>query len=392
MLDPRTDAVLGWLAVRLAASRPVPATQPPSSGDPDGQGGAVRRNVAVTFFNRPIVSLRARVLGRSPQERAVCCRTDPRRPGRRAVLPGPVDSQPLEGGSLITVGCPRRAGADACGRRRAARGDAARPRRPRRCPAAAGARRRSEGACTRHAGFERSRSPCWVLARRLRRCGESPACTARSPASVEPSPSRTITRHRHRRSRSRAGRRAWLMFERQVLRGVVAGRRFRRHLCRRSHSCSDGFPTRRPWGDSMRGFLLATVAESRPWHPERHAGIVHRAAHLRAGAFRGPADRRLVQRRRARPRQGSLDLSRDGAADAPPADDAAVAVCDRHGVSVSAWKPDRRVQRRQRLSRPDAHVRVERAGEPDHERLHDHLLSCAESWAISCGLATSRAR
>jgi small-conductance mechanosensitive channel len=57
----------------------------------------------VTLFNRPIVSLRARVLGRSPQERATAAERILDDLVAQQMM-GPVDWQPLAGGSLISVG------------------------------------------------------------------------------------------------------------------------------------------------------------------------------------------------------------------------------------------------------------------------------------------------
>jgi len=95
----------GALVAQAQPSRAVPATRNP-------QGGPVAAALSAepspevatfTFFNRPIVVLRARVLGRRPIERAA---------GAQRILDdlveqgitGPVGSQPLDGGVLITVG------------------------------------------------------------------------------------------------------------------------------------------------------------------------------------------------------------------------------------------------------------------------------------------------
>jgi len=76
----------------LAAQTPPPTTR----AEPSGQ------SATVVFFNRPIVVLRARVLGRGPAERA--------EGAERALedlvehdITGPVESQPFEGGTLLTV-------------------------------------------------------------------------------------------------------------------------------------------------------------------------------------------------------------------------------------------------------------------------------------------------
>ena len=138
------------------------------------------------------------------------------------------------------------------------------------------------------------------------------------------------------------------------------------------------FPYTRPWGESMRGFLLSTI-ENLGAQGVAHAipGLFTVAAHCAARTLRGPADRRVVSLDRAGPHQARLDLSGDRSADAPPPDDARVGVCDHRGVSVHARKRDRCLQRRQRLPRPHADAGIEWPRQPDHERLHGHLLTRA---------------
>src|SRR5262245_19593412 len=58
--------------------------------------------VTLTFFNRQIVELRATVLGRSPSERAAATSRTLADVVREHIA-GPVDSRPLQSGSLITV-------------------------------------------------------------------------------------------------------------------------------------------------------------------------------------------------------------------------------------------------------------------------------------------------
>ena len=91
----------------LAAAQPppTPATPPSPSSVPAMETVSAEpsgETAMVTLFNRPIISLRARVLGRSPQERATAA--------ERILddlvaqqITGPVDWQPLAGGSLISV-------------------------------------------------------------------------------------------------------------------------------------------------------------------------------------------------------------------------------------------------------------------------------------------------
>jgi small-conductance mechanosensitive channel len=91
----------------VLASWAVVAAQPQAPA-PDAVASAIAavpsaEPFTFTFFNRPIVMLRARVLGRSPVERAIGA--------RRALddliaqrLTGPVQSRSFEGGTLISVG------------------------------------------------------------------------------------------------------------------------------------------------------------------------------------------------------------------------------------------------------------------------------------------------
>ena len=104
------------------------------------------------------------------------------------------------------------------------------------------------------------------------------------------------------------------------------------------------FPYTRPWGESMREFLLTTVG----------------SLGLRRGSARFPGCSRslliaLIARFLARLIRlwfdavergritGAMDLSRNRAADAPVVDRAAVAVCDRRGLSrtCQAARPTR---------------------------------------------------
>ena len=60
----------------------------------------------------------------------------------------------------------------------------------------------------------------------------------------------------------------------------------------------NSFPYTRPWGESMRGFLLATV-EHLGLGVAEPAGAVYGAGHLLDRAIRGPAGRAVVRRGRA---------------------------------------------------------------------------------------------
>jgi len=92
---------LGWAASLAAQTPPTPRAQRPPAlaaiqSEPSTQ------STIFAFFNRPIATLRARVLGREPVERADGA--------RRALdlliedgISGPVDWQSFDGGSLIAV-------------------------------------------------------------------------------------------------------------------------------------------------------------------------------------------------------------------------------------------------------------------------------------------------
>ena len=98
-----------WL-VCVATLALVCSARPSAQGQPTAASTttAVRaepsdETAVVTFFNRPIISLRARVVGRSPRERASAAERILDELVDQGIT-GPVDSQPLEGGSLIRVG------------------------------------------------------------------------------------------------------------------------------------------------------------------------------------------------------------------------------------------------------------------------------------------------
>jgi small-conductance mechanosensitive channel len=97
-------AALVAAGTTAAAQRPVEPS-PQQSRDLASavlQAAPSSQPATVTFFNRPIVDLRATVLGRSPSERA---RTAQRSLNDLADqhIAGPVDSRLLDGGALITV-------------------------------------------------------------------------------------------------------------------------------------------------------------------------------------------------------------------------------------------------------------------------------------------------
>ena len=104
----RTSALLavclaaGWGADLAAQTAPAAQGPPPGPvpaairAEPSGQ------SATFTFFNRPIVVLRARVLGRGPAERADGARRALDDLVARGIT-GPVEWQPFDGGALITV-------------------------------------------------------------------------------------------------------------------------------------------------------------------------------------------------------------------------------------------------------------------------------------------------
>jgi small-conductance mechanosensitive channel len=102
--------MLAGCAGGVAYAQPVPGTALPAPGTVLNDAGAVRipseasgETAALTFFNRPIAVLRARVLGNGPAQRAA---------GAARILDelvsqgidGPVESRPIDGGILVLVG------------------------------------------------------------------------------------------------------------------------------------------------------------------------------------------------------------------------------------------------------------------------------------------------
>src|SRR5207247_6383829 len=91
-------AALAWCAVAASAQAPPTADGSPAiSAEPSGQ------IATLTFFNRPIVVLRARVLGRGPAERADGAAEALADLLARRIT-GPVESRSFHGASLVTVG------------------------------------------------------------------------------------------------------------------------------------------------------------------------------------------------------------------------------------------------------------------------------------------------
>ncbi len=89
--------------VLAAQTQPAPAT-PPAPGSLPAVIGAERsqETATVTFTNRPIVEFRARVLGRSPDERATGAERSLEDLAEQGIT-GPVESSVFEGGATIRV-------------------------------------------------------------------------------------------------------------------------------------------------------------------------------------------------------------------------------------------------------------------------------------------------
>jgi small-conductance mechanosensitive channel len=93
--------LLAAVALAWSAGGVVLAQQPP--GPTTIQAEASGESATLTYFNRPIVVLRARVLGRGPAERASGAARILEGLASQGVT-GPVDAQPFEPGFLVRVG------------------------------------------------------------------------------------------------------------------------------------------------------------------------------------------------------------------------------------------------------------------------------------------------
>jgi small-conductance mechanosensitive channel len=244
----------------LAQAQPPPAAQAPAaidsltaalSAEPSGEP------FTLTFFNRPIVVLRARVVGRLPIERAA---------GAARILDdlaaqgttGPVESRPLERSSLISVGSrgvlaltspdiDELAGetlegvtAQTVARLQQALNEAAEARAPRRL---------LRSAAAASAALVLAILALWGLARAHRfLAGKLEALAERELMKAGVAPLETL-----RASRlldvQRHGVTAVITAIDLVLIYGAAGFVLRQ------------FPYTRPWGESMRGFLLATASD-----------------------------------------------------------------------------------------------------------------------------------
>jgi small-conductance mechanosensitive channel len=96
---------LGRCGVLIAQSQAAPPAQAPPAPSVAAAINAERTGESLTFayFNRPIVVLRARVLGRGPRDRAAGAERNLDDLVAQRIT-GPVESRPFDGGSLISVG------------------------------------------------------------------------------------------------------------------------------------------------------------------------------------------------------------------------------------------------------------------------------------------------
>jgi len=90
-------AVVSCVSLAAQAQAPPASVAAVHRAEPSGEA------VTLTFFNRPIVVLRARVLGRSPSERAAAAEKALDELAHEGIT-APVTAQPFEGGALISVG------------------------------------------------------------------------------------------------------------------------------------------------------------------------------------------------------------------------------------------------------------------------------------------------
>jgi len=251
----RTAAVGVWIALAAAAtaaSQPAPA---PAASASALVGERAGETYPLTFFNRPIVMLRARVVGRRPAERALgASRLLHELVAQR--LTTPVESRNSDGVSLISVGSrgilvltpadiDDLAGetldgvtAQTVARLRRALAEAAEARAPRRL---------AIEAATAAAGVVTALFAIWILGRARRRIGDVLGAIAeRKIAGIgitavdEAGASRVLALQRHAIGAA---------FTTAHLVVVYATTTF---VLRQ-------FPYTRAWGESMSGFLLMTV-------------------------------------------------------------------------------------------------------------------------------------
>jgi small-conductance mechanosensitive channel len=244
-------SVLGAQAqgARPAAGAPAASLAEVVSPEPSGE------TATLTFFNRPIVVLRARVVSRRPIERAMSAERVLEDLAAQGVT-GPVESQPFEGGMLISVGSrnilaltppdvDELAGETVLGvaagvvpRLQQALGEAAEARRPSRM-----LRATAVAALALFTGL----LALWGIARARR------ALTGKLVALAEQTvaKSRIADLEALRASRLLDFQRRVVTFGSAALSLVVLYSTITFVLRR--------FPYTRPWGESMRGFLITTI-------------------------------------------------------------------------------------------------------------------------------------
>src|SRR5690348_9686084 len=113
-VNRRSSALRRWFVLAAAIAWCIPPVghtllaaaqaQPPARGSMAAALAAepAGRSATVTFFNRPIVVLRARVLGRDPEERRGAAERVLEDLAAKGIT-GPVVAQRVDGGELITV-------------------------------------------------------------------------------------------------------------------------------------------------------------------------------------------------------------------------------------------------------------------------------------------------
>ena len=236
----------------------------PDDACPAAARGLWRRSLSATpssetstlaYFNRPIVVLKASVLGRSPMERAAGA--------ERALddlvaqqVTGPVASQVFEGGALISVGSRVVFGLTSADIDSLSGETIQGVVRPDGCASAAGPRRGGGSAKARRAPSLRRG--------RVRGIDHRPGSAVGDRAGPPDGGTKAGRRGREdgrevddRRCRT-AARDAPHRLRASAAHGLEGVPRPHRRL-RRSHDRLRQFPYTRPWGESLRGFLLLTV-------------------------------------------------------------------------------------------------------------------------------------
>ena len=340
-----------------------------------------RETYTLSYFNRTIVVLKAIVLGRTPFERATAAaEAIDDLAGQQ--ISGPVTARPFDGGSLISVGgrvvlvltppdvdslsgdTLDAASAKAVARLQQALTEAGEAR-------SVGRVLRSTVIAS--VGIIIGLLALWIIARVQR------MIAGRFVAAAE----KTVTKSK--------------IADLEMLRGLHLVD-FERGLVTSAKVALDlvvvywaltfvlrQFPYTRPWGESLRGFLVLTVENLGLGILNGLPGLftvaliflitrfLVRVISLWFGAVeRGTVSARWIYPETAQPTRRLLTR-------------ASLAVRGGRRLPVSSRQPDRGVQGRQRVSWPDGDDRLERPGQPDHERLHDHLLPGVEDGRLRQG-------